>query len=98
MADPNIYLTLADSIGVSVPILFTILIWSLIWKAIAMWKSARNTHLVWFIIFLLIQTVGILEILYLFVFSKMSFNTKPKKQTSKPKKPVKKKLPKKKKK
>jgi len=91
MAEPNLYITLADSIGVTVPILFVILIWSLVWKAIALWKSARNTHLVWFIIFLLIHTVGILEILYIFVFSKMRFDAKIEKQKSKPKKPVKKK-------
>jgi methionyl-tRNA synthetase len=87
----NIYALLADSIGVSIPILFVILIWSLVWKAIALWKSARNTHLVWFILFLLVHTVGILEILYLFVFSKMRFDGKPKKQTLKIKKSHKKK-------
>jgi hypothetical protein len=56
-------------------ILFVImLIWSAIWKYIALWKSGRNNHLVWFIIFALVNTVGILEILYIFVFSKMKKN------------------------
>jgi hypothetical protein len=46
-------------------------IWSLIWKGLALWKSARFGHKKWFIVMLVLNTVGILEILYLFVFSKM---------------------------
>ncbi len=42
------------------------LIWSLIWKGIALWQSARKKHLVWFIILLVVNTMGILEILYIF--------------------------------
>lgn len=45
-------------------------IWSLIWKGIALWKAARNTDKWWYIALLIINTVGILEILYIFVFSK----------------------------
>ncbi len=55
-----------------------IMIWTVIWKAIALWKSARKNHLAWFIIFLIINTVGILEILYIYVFSKMNMKGKPK--------------------
>jgi predicted membrane protein len=43
--------------------------WSFIWKGIALWKSARNTSYIWFIVLLLVNTLGILEILYIFVFS-----------------------------
>ncbi len=42
-------------------------IWSLAWKGYAMWKSARLGHKWWFIIILLINTVGILEIIYIFI-------------------------------
>ena len=59
-------------------LLLVILIWSAIWKAIALWKSARNSQLVWFIVFLCVNTVGILEILYIYVFSKPA--KKPKKK------------------
>ena len=52
------------------PILIIILIWSAIWKGLALWKSARNNSPVWFVVLFLINTVGILEIIYLFVFSK----------------------------
>ncbi len=47
-----------------------LLIWSTIWKAIALWKSARAGHTPWFVVFLIVNTAGILEILYIYVFSK----------------------------
>jgi hypothetical protein len=47
-----------------------IAIWSLLWKGLAIWKSARNDQRYWYIALLLINTLGILEILYLFVFAK----------------------------
>lgn len=45
-------------------------IWSIIWKGLALWKSARLCHKWWFVALLIINTVGILEILYIYVFSK----------------------------
>lgn len=48
-----------------------LIIWSLIWKGLALWKSARLGHKPWFIALLILNTVGILEILYVFVFNKM---------------------------
>jgi len=47
------------------------LIWSLIWKGLALWKSARRGEEGWFIVLLVVNTLGILEILYLYVFSKL---------------------------
>jgi hypothetical protein len=47
-----------------------IVIWTLYWKGMALWKSARNSEKWWFIALLLINTIGILEILYIYVFSK----------------------------
>lgn len=47
-----------------------LIIWSLIWKGIALWKSARLTDKAWFIVLLIVNTVGILEIFYIFVFAK----------------------------
>lgn len=34
-------------------------------KAIAMWKSARNNHLAWFVCIAVFNTVGVLPIVYL---------------------------------
>ena len=49
-------------------------IWTLIWKGIALWKAARNGHTAWYVILLLVNTVGILEIIYIFFFSKEKEN------------------------
>lgn len=47
-----------------------IILWTLPWKGVALWKSARRNEQKWFIALLLINTLGLLEILYIFVFSK----------------------------
>ena len=52
-------------------IFLLILIWQIVWMGIALWISARKKHIVWFIIFLVIHTLGILDILYIFWFSKI---------------------------
>lgn len=44
-------------------------IWSLIWKGIALWKSAGNKQRNWFIALLIINSFGILDIIYIFYFS-----------------------------
>jgi len=44
--------------------------WTLYWKYRALWHAAKKDHKWWFIALLVINTVGILEILYLYVFSK----------------------------
>ena len=41
------------------------ILWEATWKIIAMWKSARNNHLAWFICIALINTVGVLPIVYI---------------------------------
>jgi methionyl-tRNA synthetase len=46
------------------------IIWSLFWKGIALWKSARNGQTAWFVCILLINTLGVLEIIYLSFFQK----------------------------
>ncbi len=45
-------------------------LWTLPWKGIALWKSAQRKEKWWFIALLVVNTVGLLEILYIFVFSK----------------------------
>ena len=51
-------------------ILGFLIIWSLIFKGIALWRAARNHQRNWFIAFLVVNTLGILEIIYIFYFSK----------------------------
>ena len=50
--------------------MFLLIAWSLVWKGMALWRAARRGAKVWFVVFLVVNTLGILEILYLYVFSK----------------------------
>jgi len=57
-------------LGGSMFLLFVVLIfWSLYWKGTALWRAARNGDKGWYIVMLIVNTAGILEILYLYVFS-----------------------------
>jgi hypothetical protein len=54
-------------------ILIILSLFDAVMKAIAMWRSARNNHLAWFICIAIFNTVGILPIIYL-VFHKKDLN------------------------
>jgi hypothetical protein len=45
-------------------------LWSIAWKGWALWIAARKGSKPWFVALLVVNTLGILEILYIFVFSK----------------------------
>lgn len=47
------------------PWIILVLIWSAVWKLIALWKAAKNNHLTIFIIIALVNSLGVLEIGYL---------------------------------
>lgn len=36
----------------------------------ALWKAARNRHKIWFVVLFLVNTVGILEIIYIFTIGR----------------------------
>jgi len=59
-----------DQILLTSPIIFLIVIWTMPWKGVALWKAARNSHKWWFIVLLFVNTLAILEIIYIFYFSK----------------------------
>jgi methionyl-tRNA synthetase len=81
---------LLSQLEISPWILGVIIIWSIVWKLLALWKSARNNHLTWFIVLGIFNTVGILEILYFYIFSEKKEDSKQentkKKQTTKSRK------------
>ena len=52
----------------------TVGLWTLPWKGIALWKAARRSQKIWFIVLLVVHTLGLLEILYIFVFSRVKAN------------------------
>lgn len=49
------------------PIIIILMIWDTVWKLIALWKAGRNNHLAWFICIALINTIGILPIVYILI-------------------------------
>ena len=50
--------------------LIPLMLWELVWKGIALWKAGRNNQLIWFVCILLLNTLGILPIVYLIWFQK----------------------------
>lgn len=51
-------------------LLFAVFLWALLWKGLALWKAAKLDQRNWFIVLLIVNAVGILEIVYLFWFAK----------------------------
>ncbi len=51
-------------------LILLIIAWTIPWKAVALWRAARKTQKWWFIAILVINSLAILPILYIFVFSK----------------------------
>ena len=51
-------------------LIYALFIWSLLWKGLALWRAAKQSQRNWYLAILILNTVGILEIVYLFQFSK----------------------------
>lgn len=51
-------------------VILSIVLWSLPWTGVALWKAAKNNHKIWFVVLLVINSMAILEIIYIFIFSK----------------------------
>ena len=49
-----------------------IMLWSFAWKGLALWKSAQRSQKYWFVGLLFINTLGILDIIYIFFVAKSS--------------------------
>lgn len=46
------------------------IVWTLPWKAYALWTSSNMKHKRWFIVLIILNTFGILEIFYVFYIAK----------------------------
>ena len=55
--------------------IFLAMVWEMAWKGIALWRAGRNGHLGWFIALFLLNTLGILPIIYIFAFSRRGERT-----------------------
>jgi hypothetical protein len=51
-------------------VIIVLALWDMVWKAIAMWRASRNNQKAWYVVILIINTVGILPILYLLFWKK----------------------------
>ena len=60
--------TILRTLGPLFPILIA---WGMFWKGTALWHAARKGSALWFIVILLVNTFGILEIIYLFAILKL---------------------------
>lgn len=50
-------------------VLIVLLIWSAVWKGLALWRSSQKNQVAWFVVFMILNTAGILEIIYLYLIS-----------------------------
>ena len=66
-------------LGAGLPALFgslavVVVFWSIFWKGLALWHAARKGQQWWFMIFLVVNTLGVLEIIYLFGVAKLKIS------------------------
>jgi hypothetical protein len=54
-------------------IILIVAIWTIPWKAYSLWLCAKHNQKGWFIVLLILNTVGILEIFYIFKIAKKSW-------------------------
>ncbi len=54
--------------------LLVTILWVLPWKIYALWTASKKNHKIWFVVFILVNTLGILEIIYIFYIAKKSWS------------------------
>lgn len=57
---------LTGGLNIHPAIVILLVIWTLAWKGYALWRSAELRQKWWFIALLIVNTLGILEIIYIF--------------------------------
>ena len=68
-------LFLGPMAGIAGAAIVTLLVWTLVWQGIGLWRSARHEQRGWFIALLVVNSLGLLPIIYLAFFQR-----KPKKK------------------
>ena len=48
-----------------------LVLWTIVWKGLALWHAARLGQKWWFVVLLVVNTAGILEIIYIFAVAKI---------------------------
>jgi hypothetical protein len=62
--------TIADSPGWIIAVVVILGIWEAIWKGVALWRAGVDRNLLWFVLMFVLNTLGILEIIYIFGISR----------------------------
>ena len=62
--------SLASFAGIHPAAIAVAMIWALFWKGMGLWRAAELRQKYWFIAILLINTLGILEIFYLYFIAR----------------------------
>jgi methionyl-tRNA synthetase len=80
----------ASQLGISASLFAALLsivaAWALIWKGLALWKAAKKKQKIIFVLLLIINDFGIVELIYYFWLSKIGEKQKIEKQEIKKKK------------
>lgn len=51
-------------------LLVIVVLWSIVWKGLALWRAAGRKDKLWYVILLVVNTVGLAEIIYLLATNK----------------------------
>lgn len=61
---------LTDQLFGNLWLAFLAVAWSLPWKGVALWRAAQNRDKRWFVVLLLVNTLAVLDILYIYIWGK----------------------------
>jgi len=60
----------ANGLGISPFVVGVVAVWVLFWKGCSLWIAAKSDQKWWFLALLILNTLGILEIVYIFFVAK----------------------------
>ncbi len=55
-------------------IVAVLMVWSLVWKCYSVWTAVKAGHKKWFVALLLFNTLGILDMIYIFYIAKKKWS------------------------
>jgi len=55
-------------------IIILLIIWTIAWKCYSVWTAVKKNHKGWFVVLLIFNTLGILDIIYIFFIAKKKWS------------------------
>jgi len=55
-------------------IMLLLVVWTLVWKCYSVWTASKKNHKKWFIALIIFNTLGILDIIYIFYIAKKKWS------------------------